>query len=633
MTFRVTPRLRTGGRILVGPLVISLLGVGLGPVPPATASARRCAGHTLDRAADYQAVADGRDASFGIGDITSTVQLPDGRRFFTLGDTAYYNVAPDGRAGPLKGFGNNSAWVQDGRCVTLLDRAGPGARSWLLPPQHDGSVYWPGAAVVVGPRLYVFLARLFLDNPFGTPVGSAVAAFDLPSLALARITTIPFKRLRILGIGAVYEGGFVYAYASEGRKCRFCFASNLYVARVRESQIHVPGAWRYRSGSGWVADANAAKPVLRAAVSNAGVQRYGHGYLLITKPLSIVSPEVVARWSPNPVGPWRDLGTVFSVPQPPPSHVPGFTYQHAYTYGPTVLTGRRLADGKYLASYNVNTFDPAEGRRDGLLAGPRFLSVHVPRPPAAPPRPSIAAGPSPWRPTLAVDRAGRVRTANGGVGTNISRTTHAVAVARTPTARGGWVAAADGGVFAFGDAAFYGSMGATHLNKPIVGIAATPTGKGYWLVASDGGIFSFGDARFFGSTGNIRLNRPILAMAATPTGKGYWFVASDGGVFTFGDALFFGSTGGAPPPAPITGMATTPDGRGYWLTTLLGHVYAFGNAKFAGNIGSPVTAACIGIVPAPGGYRLVDSRGNVFLRGSTRGRIRIPSATPLISAG
>ena len=41
---------------------------------------------------------------------------------------------------------------------------------------------------------------------------------------------------------------------------------------------------------------------------------------------------------------------------------------------------------------------------------------------------------------------------------------------------------------------------ASHLNKPIVGMAATPDGDGYWLVASDGGIFSFGDAAFYGST-------------------------------------------------------------------------------------------------------------------------------------
>ena len=51
-------------------------------------------------------------------------------------------------------------------------------------------------------------------------------------------------------------------------------------------------------------------------------------------------------------------------------------------------------------------------------------------------------------------------------------------------------------------------------------MAATPTGRGYWLVASDGGIFSFGDAAFYGSTGSIHLNQPIVGMAATPTGQG-----------------------------------------------------------------------------------------------------------------
>jgi hypothetical protein len=30
-------------------------------------------------------------------------------------------------------------------------------------------------------------------------------------------------------------------------------------------------------------------------------------------------------------------------------------------------------------------------------------------------------------------------------------------------------------------------------------MSATPTGRGYWLVAFDGGIFTFGDAGFFGS--------------------------------------------------------------------------------------------------------------------------------------
>ena len=82
--------------------------------------------------------------------------------------------------------------------------------------------------------------------------------------------------------------------------------------------------------------------------------------------------------------------------------------------------------------------------------------------------------------------------------------------------------ASDGGVFTFGAFGFYGSMGGTPLNKPVVGIASTPLSPGYWEVASDGGIFSFGTAQFYGSMGGTPLNAPIVGMAATPDGKGYY---------------------------------------------------------------------------------------------------------------
>ena len=45
-------------------------------------------------------------------------------------------------------------------------------------------------------------------------------------------------------------------------------------------------------------------------------------------------------------------------------------------------------------------------------------------------------------------------------------------------------------------------MGSHHINEPIVGMAPTHDGQGYWLVASDGGIFAFGDAAFEGSLGS-----------------------------------------------------------------------------------------------------------------------------------
>ena len=61
-----------------------------------------------------------------------------------------------------------------------------------------------------------------------------------------------------------------------------------------------------------------------------------------------------------------------------------------------------------------------------------------------------------------------------------------------------WFVAADGGIFAFGDAAFDGSMGAQRLNQPVVGMSAPAGRPGYWMVARDGGVFAL-DAPFYGS--------------------------------------------------------------------------------------------------------------------------------------
>jgi SpoIID/LytB domain protein len=187
---------------------------------------------------------------------------------------------------------------------------------------------------------------------------------------------------------------------------------------------------------------------------------------------------------------------------------------------------------------------------------------------------------------------------------------------------GYWIAGADGGVFSFGNAQFFGSTGGIRLAKPIVGIEATPSRQGYWLVASDGGVFSFGDAAFFGSTGGIRLNKPVVGMAGhrtglgvTATALGYWMVASDGGIFAFGDAGFFGSTGGIRLNQPIVGMAPTPTGQGYWMVASDGGIFAFGDAGFFGSTGGirlnqPVTA--MSATPTGAGYYMLGRDGGIF---------------------
>ncbi len=197
-----------------------------------------------------------------------------------------------------------------------------------------------------------------------------------------------------------------------------------------------------------------------------------------------------------------------------------------------------------------------------------------------------------------------------------------VGMASTHDAAGYWEVATDGGVFSFGDAQFHGSTGSIRLNKPMVGMAVTPGGGGYWLVASDGGIFAYGDAGFYGSTGSIRLNRPVIGMVPTRDGMGYWLIASDGGVFAFGDAGFFGSLGGAPPATALVGVAPTPNGGGYWVLGANGTVYGFGNAPQVGTSGaSPglgsMKGPMTGLIPdfSGQGFDAVNGSGQAFAYG------------------
>jgi hypothetical protein len=70
-------------------------------------------------------------------------------------------------------------------------------------------------------------------------------------------------------------------------------------------------------------------------------------------------------------------------------------------------------------------------------------------------------------------------------------------------------------VYTFGDAHFYGSMGAVGHKLPskVVGLATTPDGKGYWLVGAGGQVYTFGDAHSYGSMGAVGHKLPSKVVA------------------------------------------------------------------------------------------------------------------------
>ncbi|MES2971815.1 MAG: VCBS repeat-containing protein [Patescibacteria group bacterium] len=211
----------------------------------------------------------------------------------------------------------------------------------------------------------------------------------------------------------------------------------------------------------------------------------------------------------------------------------------------------------------------------------------------------------------------------GGYGStgNIKLTKPMVGVSATPTREGYWLVAADGGIFPFGDAPGKGSTGNINLAKPMVGMASTLNGQGYWLVAADGGIFPFGNAGGYGSTGNIRLAQPVVGMERTVSGNGYWLVAADGGIFPFGDAVGYGSTGNIKLRSPVVGMARTASGNGYWLVAADGGIFPFGDAVGYGSAGNlSLARPIVGMAKTAlgNGYWLVGADGGIFTYGDAR---------------
>jgi hypothetical protein len=85
-----------------------------------------------------------------------------------------------------------------------------------------------------------------------------------------------------------------------------------------------------------------------------------------------------------------------------------------------------------------------------------------------------------------------------------------VGITSTATNAGYWLAGADGGVFALGDAPFEGSSGGMPIGALVVGIAPTQSSQGYWLAQSNGGSLHYGDATDLGNASSLHLNAPMV---------------------------------------------------------------------------------------------------------------------------
>ena len=358
------------------------------------------------------------------------------------------------------------------------------------------------------------MQRLFLNSTFGTSVGAAVAAFDLPSLKLARITPIPWTResrvRRRRGVRRRLRLHVRVADAARARSASRATCTSRAFPRAR--------SWCRARGS----SARARDWVSRPQRGDAGARRRGqqHRRAAVRQRLPADHEDgqhhrpagrgVVGAESRRSVaGPrHRVLGARRRRRRASPASLTSRRTPTTRSCSPST----RLADGGLLGvvqRQHVRSRRGAARRahvRAALLLDHASAAAGAPRPRRGRAR-AVAVGADVRRRPHGTGphRRRRRRRSTGRVhartrSASRARRPRAAVGSRRPTAACSRSATR----------AFYGSMGGVRLNQPIVGMAATPTGHGYWLVARDGGIFSFGDARFYGSTGSIRLNQPIV---------------------------------------------------------------------------------------------------------------------------
>ena len=167
---------------------------------------------------------------------------------------------------------------------------------------------------------------------------------------------------------------------------------------------------------------------------------------------------------------------------------------------------------------------------------------------------------------------------------------------------GFWLATADGHVYGYEAACYKGQRGhhtvgpcpdgvvaTSAATGPVVGITGTPDGKGYWVATANGGVSAFGDAKSYGDLPALGKHvSDVVAITATPDGKGYYLVGADGGFFTFGDAKFRGSLPGVGVHTKhVVGMVASPTGTGYLLVGWDGGVFTFGGCPFLRLVAGP----------------------------------------------
>ena len=325
---------------------------------------------TLDAQIKKKIIQD--EAGVTAGDGMYSILLPDGRSIFLMGDS-YTGKVTNGTRSTTDHMYRNTYQIYDNGKVTAI--TSPNEHSAAVPVGYEydeARWYWPGHGFVKDNILYIFQFLMYQGaaDMWGFRYQEThVLEYSLPDIKLIRDYKIPYNgtNIAIYGAAALCEGDQMYVYAQYETDSDFYHLVSQ-VLCARTDKANIDKKWEYWTGNGWSensADAAVLEGISSIPVSSQfNVFKLRGKYVLLTQDKHLGDGRIYTAISDTPYGPWRNLKTIFKVPELPSSK--WFTYN-------AMAHPQFETDGKILVSFCVNTSDFAEQFTNVECYRPRFF--------------------------------------------------------------------------------------------------------------------------------------------------------------------------------------------------------------------------------------------------------------------
>ncbi len=311
------------------------------------------------------------------GDGTYSIELPDGRSIFLMGDS-YIGPVTNGARSMSDHMFRNTYILYDKGDVSAVYGANGENTSAAVPPgvSDEGQKwYWPGHGFVSGNSLYIFQTLMYQGaaGMWGFMYEKTdILEYGLPNVELKQTVSVPFTGSTDIhfGMAALKENDYVYIYAQKDVDNGWDPISDALVARTTIDNLYTK--WKYFDGSGWsVNSSDAVKMEGLSSVpvsSQFNVFKLNEKYVLLTQSKKYNSGVIYTFIADNPQGPWYNKQLIYTTKEQDIANL--LTYN-------AMAHPQFQKDGMILISYNVNTEDFTQQHNDVSTYRPRFFWVET----------------------------------------------------------------------------------------------------------------------------------------------------------------------------------------------------------------------------------------------------------------